>query len=162
MKRIQIYKRQKGAQLYFKAFGLLFFIYGMSFLIKSFRNGVEFGTNALAWSYVTYTLLGLVLFVLGVSSKKLILGFRSKDKENENYFIQWDDKEIKYLLLNDKMEETILIADIKKISIQLNEITVELASVEKTLNLENVQYKELIKIKAKFEELKRNLAKSIE
>jgi hypothetical protein len=142
MERIQIYKRQKGYELYVKIFGLLFFAYGMTFLIKSLINGFKTELFDGDWRYVSDLIFGIILFIFGYPDRK------------QKYFIQWDDKEMKYLLSKDKTAVTIAFADIKKITLQLYEIKIELASTEKILSLENVQYKELRKIKEKFEELK--------
>ena len=143
MERIQIYKKQKGQEIFVKIFGLLFIIYGLTFLIKSLAYGFKTETFGGVWNYVFYILQGLVLFVLGHSKKR-----------NEKYFIQWDDSELKYMLPKDKNIETINLLDIRKITIQLFEIIIELPDVTKTLSLENVQFKELRIIKEKFEELK--------
>ncbi len=144
MERIQIYKRQKNLEIYVKIFGLLFIVYGMTFLIKSMMKGF----NAGDWNYVFYTLQGIVFFTLGYNNKR-----------NEKFFIEWDEKEMKYLLSKDKTIETIKFEDIKKITIQLYEIKIGLPSTEKTISLENVQFKDLRKIKEKFEELKLNAEK---
>ncbi|MBS3945506.1 MAG: hypothetical protein KGZ42_08405 [Melioribacter sp.] len=143
MERIQIYKRQKGLEIYVKIFGLLFTVFGMTFLIKSMMNGFNTDWNGGDWNYVFYTLQGIVFFTLGYNNKR-----------NEKFFIEWDEKEIKYLLSKDKKIETIKFEDIKKITIQLYEIKIGLPSTEKTISLENVQFKDLRKIKEKFEELK--------
>ena len=95
------------------------------------------------WNYLFYTMLGIIFFALRYSNKR-----------NEKFFIQWDDKEMKYLLSKDKTIETIRFVDIKKITMQLYEIKIELPSAEKTISLENVQFKDLRKIKEKFEALK--------
>ncbi len=143
MERIQIYKRQKGLEIYIKIFGLLFIVYGMTFLIKSLMNGFKTDLNGGDWSYVFYTIQGIIFFALGYSNKR-----------NEKFFIQWDEKGMKYLLSKDKTIETIRFEDIKKITIQLYEIKIGLPSAEKTISLENVQFKDLRKIKEKFEALK--------
>ena len=143
MERIQIYKRQKGLEIYVKIFVLLFIVYGMTFLIKSLMNGFKTDLYGGDWNYLFYTMLGIIFFALRYSNKR-----------NEKFFIQWDDKEMKYLLSKDKTIETIRFEDIKKITMQLYEIKIELPSAEKTISLENVQFKDLRKIKEKFEALK--------
>ncbi|HOK61260.1 MAG: hypothetical protein WBJ36_07780 [Tenuifilum sp.] len=151
MERIQIYKKQKGLEIYVKIFGLLFILFGMTFLIKSLMNGDKTDFNQGDWNYLFYiiqVIQGAALFALGYSNKK-----------NEKLFIEWDEKEMRYLLSKNKTIEKIKFEDIRKVTIQLYEIKIELPSTEKVLNLKNIQYNELKKIKEKFEELKLDLEK---
>ncbi|NLJ38992.1 MAG: hypothetical protein GX432_09570 [Candidatus Atribacteria bacterium] len=151
MERIQIYKKQKGLEIYVKIFGLLFILFGMTFLIKSLMNGDKTDFNQGDRNYLFYiiqVIQGAALFALGYSNKK-----------NEKLFIEWDEKEMRYLLSKNKTIEKIKFEDIRKVTIQLYEIKIELPSTEKVLNLKNIQYNELKKIKEKFEELKLDLEK---
>lgn len=151
MERIQIYKKQKGLEIYVKIFGLLFILFGMTFLIKSLMNGDKTDFNKGDWNYLFYiiqVIQGAALFALGYSNKK-----------NEKLFIEWDEKEMRYLLSKNKTIEKIKFEDIRKVTLQLYEIKIELPSTEKVLNLKNIQYNELKKIKEKFEELKLDLEK---
>ncbi|HOK85945.1 hypothetical protein [Tenuifilum sp.] len=151
MERIQIYKKQKGLEIYVKIFGLLFILFGMTFLIKSLMNGDKTDFNQGDWNYLFYiiqVIQGAALFALGYSNKK-----------NEKLFIEWDEKEMRYLLSKNKTIEKIKFEDIRKVTLQLYEIKIELPSTEKVLNLKNIQYNELKKIKEKFEELKLDLEK---
>ena len=148
MERILVYKKQKGILLFLTICGLFFFIFGLTLLTKSLIYGFKteiFGGN---WNYVIYTIQGLVFFILGHINKR-----------NEKYFIEWDEMTLKYLLPQNKTDETIVISDIRKVSIQLFEIKIQLLETEKILSLENVQFKELRRIKEKFEEIKLNAEK---
>jgi len=147
MERIQIFKRLKGL-LFFMIFGLISFLFGMTMLISSLKFGFKTEFLGGDWNYVFYTLQGIIFFTLGHSSKKY-----------EKYFIEWDNKELKYFLPKNKTEEIVVISDIKGLSINLYEIKILLPEAEKTLSLENVQYKELRRIKEKFEEIRLNIEK---
>lgn len=72
------------------------------------------------------------------------------------YFIEWDDKQIRYLLNHDRQVNTIQISEITGVSIKLYEIILQLTNTEKTLHIELIQYKDIKRIKEKFEEIKEN------
>lgn len=123
--------------------GLFFFILGSSLLIKYFIFESKVETLGGISNSVIYIIQGIAFILLGYIHKR-----------NEKYFIEWDEKELRYLLPKDKAIETITISYIKKVSIQLYEIEIELPNIKKTLCLENLLFKEISRIKEKFEEIK--------
>lgn len=145
MERIQIYTRQKKIELFFKISGIFSFILGLTGLIISYKEGFKTAIISGNWNFYIFTIQGLFFFLWGHSYKR-----------NERFFIEWDDKELKYLLPKNKNIESIILSEIKEISIKLYEIKIKLPENEKTLSLENVQFKELRRIKDKFENIKLN------
>ena len=148
MERIQIYTRQKGFELFFKVSGILFFVLGLTGLIISYKEGFKTAFIGGNLNYYIFTIQGLMFFFMGHSYKR-----------NEKYFIEWNDTELRYLLPKNKSVEIINLSEIREISIKIFEVCLRLPENEKILNLENIQFKELRKIKEKFEEIKRNTEK---
>ncbi|HEY5592160.1 MAG TPA: hypothetical protein VIK55_14240 [Paludibacter sp.] len=144
MERIKIFTINKGLTKFFIISGIVCFVSGISLLTYSLINGFKIEFIGGDWSYVIFTIEGILFFLLGYSN--LIYG---------KYFIEWNDEELKYLLPKNKHAETIKISDIEAIEIKLFEISIQLPGSNKKLNLENVRFKELKSIKTKFEEIKR-------
>jgi hypothetical protein len=71
------------------------------------------------------------------------------------YYIEWDDNELKLLLPYTKKLETIKLGDIISVAIRLFEIELKLPDKTRTLDLNNLQFEDLKKIKEKFEDIKR-------
>jgi methyl coenzyme M reductase subunit D len=66
---------------------------------------------------------------------------------------------LRYLLPPNKVSETIKLSEIRNIEIKLSEIHLQLSEGNITLNLENFHFKELRRIKEKFEEIKMKMDK---
>ena len=148
MERVQIYKKQKGLVLFMTIFGLLSFVLGSILLIKSLKYGFKTEFPGGDWNYIVYIVQGIIFYIWGHTLKR-----------NEKYYIEWDEKKLRYFLPKNKNVETIILSEISEISIELFEIRLKLRENEKILNLENVQFKELRRIKEKFEEIKLNTEK---
>ena len=69
------------------------------------------------------------------------------------YYIEWDDNELKFLLPDTKKLETIKLGDIISVKIRLFEIELKLPDKTRTLDLNNLQFEDLKKIKEKFEKI---------
>jgi hypothetical protein len=72
------------------------------------------------------------------------------------YYIEWDDNELQFLLPDTKKLETIKLEDIISVTIRLFEIELKLTDKRRTLDLSNLQFEDLKKIKEKFEDIKLN------
>jgi hypothetical protein len=90
-----------------------------------------------------FTIQGILFILIGGSYLK-----------SRKYFIEWDEKELRFLLPDNKGVETIKIDEIQSVSIKLFEIELKLKNGTRTLNLENLQFEDIKKIKEKFEPLK--------
>lgn len=148
MERIDIIKVNKGFVKFFIISGLLFFVFGMVFLIYSLLNDFRTDFPGGDWNYIIYTIQGLLFFFIGYSMSK-----------NKKYFIEWDNEELRYLLPKNKFPETIRLAEIQSIEVKLHEIKIVLPKSEKHLILKDMGFNELKRIKEKFEELKNNTDK---
>jgi len=124
MERIQIYKTQKGYALFFTIFGLISFGFGITMLFSSLKNGFKTEFLGGDWNYVIYTIQGFLFFIIGHSYKKY-----------EKYFIEWDEKELRYFLPKNKSIETIILSEIKAISIKLFQMLPNQALLRNIANL---------------------------
>ncbi len=88
------------------------------------------------WMSGMIMLQGLFSLLLGYSRKK-----------EKNLFIEWDEQEIRYLLLKDKSVQTIRVSEIKNIVQNASEIRFRLAESEKILLLEGIFYQDMKKVK---------------
>ncbi len=148
MERMEIFKVKKKFVKFFIITGLILFLFGIIFLINSLMNGFQTQFPGGDWNYVIFSFQGLLSFFMGYSMLKY-----------KKYFIEWDSENLRYFLPKSKLIETIKISDIKSIEIKLFEIKIQLPENDKTLDLGNIQFKELRRIKEKFEELKNNTDK---
>jgi hypothetical protein len=79
---------------------------------------------------------------------------------NRKYFIEWDDCELRFLLPDSKKIEVIKFKDIISFRIKLFEIELTLHGGTRTLDLNNLQFEDLKKIKNKFEAMDQDISKS--
>ena len=138
MERFKVYKAKKGLAYFLIVFGGVFLILGIGFLIKTILDG-----TSVDWNSLTFILQGSLFIVMGY------LNLRS-----DKHFIEWDENKLNYFLPKNKNIETVTISEIKNVSINLFEIHLKLVDTEKIINLDNLQFKEIRRIKEKFEQIK--------
>ncbi len=78
-------------------------------------------------------------------------------KKWDSYFFSWDDDKLEFLLPKSKESKSIQITEINDIKIHPKVIAIKTSSDEVSINLDNVQFHELKKIKEKFEKIKASL-----
>jgi hypothetical protein len=141
LETINIYKVYKGYSKFKLYSGLVYLVFGAVILIKYlfFKNKPVDSFWELVIPVIV-VLQGLLFSLQGYY-----------DLKHEKIFIRWDEHEIVYKLWKDKATETIRIADIRKVTYKLMEIRVQLPETEKILYLEGIQYKDLQRLKEKFE-----------
>ena len=127
---------------FFIIFGGLFTIIGIFLLIKAFNTGFNTNFQNGDWNSVLYTFLGGIFIIKGV-----------EDLYVKKYYIEWDDNELRLLLPDNKILETIILSDIDHVNIRLFKIEFKLKDKTRLINLGNLRYKDLRKIKEKFEEI---------
>ncbi|WP_372751408.1 hypothetical protein [Labilibaculum sp.] len=142
MERFQIFKKQRGIQLFYMIFGLSSLTLGITLLINTFETSFRTNFPDGDWNGVIYSLQGIIFFTIGHLWRK-----------NEKYFIEWNNEELRYLFPKNKLIENIKWSDIKGIKIDTLKINIELSGDHKIINLDNLQYKEVKRIKEKFEEM---------
>lgn len=142
MERHNILTTHKGLAWFLVVLGALLAILGGVLLIIRLLGGevLEFSL----FSAVAYLVQGVLLVLLGG------LTLRSG-----KYFVEWDQKEIRIYLPANKRVEVFEIDKITRVDIHLFQIQLTLGENTGTIDLENAQFKEIRKIKEKFEEIKR-------
>lgn len=141
MEKIKIYKVYKGLAIFFVVFGTLFTVMGIALIIKSLLNGFNMNFPGGDWNAVFFTLQGILFVVMGSASLL-----------SRKYFIEWNEQELRYLLPDKKTVEIIKFTDIKSVNIRLFEIELTLTDSIRSLNLENLQFEDIKKVKKKFED----------
>ena len=142
MTRIKVFKTQKGLSVFFLVFGVVFTILGVGLIIKAKLHGFNNKFPSGDWNSVIYTLQGFLFIIMGSSS--LI---------NKKYFIEWDDNELRFLLPDTKKIETIRFEDIASVNIRLFEIQITHGDKTRILDLNNLQFEDLRKIKERFDQI---------
>jgi hypothetical protein len=144
MERIKVFKGKNGLAKFLVIFGSLFALAGLALLVKYAIAGFNFHFPSGDWNSVMFTFQGILFIIMGGAYLK-----------SRKYFIEWDERELRFLLPDAKGVQTIQIADIQSVSIKLFEIELKLKEGVRTMNLENLQFEDIKKIKAKFENLRK-------
>jgi len=142
MERIKVFKGKDGLAKFFVIFGIFFTLIGLTLFIKNIITGFNFHFPSGDWNSVLFIFQGMLFIIMGASYLK-----------NRKYFIEWDDRELRFLLPDTKVVETVKIAEIQSVNIKLFEIELKLINGFKNLNLENLQFEDIKKIKEKFEKI---------
>jgi uncharacterized membrane protein len=142
MERIRVFKVLKVLTRIFIILGTIATILGLSLFIKSLINGFNTKFPSGDWNSVFFTVQGLLFVIMGYSNLK-----------NRKYYIEWDDKELRFLLPDTKKVESVPFSEIISVNIKLFEIEITLKDSIRTLNLDNLEFEDLKKVKKKFEDL---------
>ena len=137
-----VFKVLKGFSRFLIIFGILISILGLSLFIKSLIIGFNTKFPSGDWNSVIFSVQGLLFFIMGFSNLK-----------NKKYYIEWDERELRYLLPDTKHVESILFSQIISVDIKLFEIELNLIDSVRILNLDNLEFDDLKRIKKKFENL---------
>lgn len=140
MTRINVFKTSTSLSKFFIVFGAIFTTLGIALLIKAIINGFDTRFLEGNWNSVLFTFQGLLFILMGVGNLSV-----------RKYYIEWDENELKFFLPDTKIVETIKLSDIISVSIRLFEIELTLSDRTRTLDLSNLQFEDLKKIKEKFE-----------
>jgi len=142
MERIKVFKGKEWLAKFFLVFGILYTLIALGLLIKYTIAGFDFNFPSGDWSFLLFFLQGILFVIMGYASLK-----------SKKYFIEWDDKEMRFLLPGSKVVDSVIIDDIKSVNIKLFEIELELNNGPKKINLENLEFEDIRKIKGKVEKL---------
>ena len=114
----------------------------MVLFVSSVRRGFNFQLLSGDWDSVIFVFQGVLFFIIGIVNLL-----------NRKYFIEWDDKKLRFLMPSSKTVEVIDFDQILSVNIRLFEIQLNLPDSVKVLDLNNLQFEDLRKIKEKFESL---------
>ncbi len=146
METIKVFRTSKRFAWFSLLFGSVILIFGGAGTIYSLISG--FNTTVFGdWIYLINTIQGIVFVKMGIVMQK-----------KERCFVGWDNSKIQYLLPGNKDIETIRISEITGIRLKLNEVGIRVNDTIKKLDLNNVEYEPLIKIKKYFKGLQSTLA----
>jgi len=148
MNRINVFKTPAVFLKFFLAFGSVFFVLGTGIFIKALSAGFDTRFPSGDWSSVIFILQGILFFIMGTMALM-----------NRKYFIEWDDSGLRFLLPDTKKIEVIEFKDIISFRIKLFEIELTLHDGIRTLDLNNLQFEDLKKIKKMFEALYQDISK---
>jgi len=140
MTRINVYRTSTALSKFFIVFGSIFTLLGILLFIRALKNGFNVHFPSGDWNSVTFTFQGMLFIIMGTGNLSL-----------RKYFIEWDENELIFLLPDTKKLEKVNLADIISVSIRLFEIELNLQNQKKIIDLNNLQFEDLKKIKARFE-----------
>jgi hypothetical protein len=142
MTRINVFRTSKLFSRLFIILGLLFSIFGILLFIKSLSDGFDTRFPSGDWNSVTFIVQGLLFGAMGFGNLMV-----------KKYFIEWDEFELRFFLPDTKKVEIIKLSEIVSVNIRLFEIQLNLQGKTRTLDLNNLQFEDLRKIKDHFESL---------
>jgi len=140
MTRINVFRASSSFSWFFLVFGSVFLVLGAILFIQALIEGFENQFFSGDWNSVIYIFQGILFMAMGLSNLL-----------NRKYFIEWDDSEIRFLLPRSKQVEIVRISEISAVEIRLFEIRITLPDKTHVLDLNNLQFGDLRKIKEKFE-----------
>jgi len=144
MERIKVFKGKEWLAKFFVYFGIAYTVFGLALLINNAISGFNFHFPAGDWNSVLLFVQGILFVIMGLASLK-----------SRKYFIEWDEKEMRFFLPGTKVVDSVIIDDIKSVNIKLFEIELELKNGPKKINLENLEFEDIRKIKGKLEKLRK-------
>jgi len=140
MTRINVFKTSKLFYRLFIILGGTFVIIGVLLLLKSLSDGFDTHFPSGNWNSVTFIIQGLLFVAMGVGNILV-----------KKYFIQWDENELRFLLPDTKKIEIIKLSEIVSVNIKLFEIQIKMQDRMRTIDLSNLQFEDLKKIKEQFD-----------
>jgi hypothetical protein len=143
MTRIKVFKASQAFSGFFIIFGSIFAIFGIVQIVIALIDGFDKRFPSGDWNAIFFTAQGLLFVIMGTGNLA-----------TAKYFMEWDDKELRYLLPGINRIKTIKTEDIKSVNIRLFEIELILSDGSTVLDLNNLQFEDLRKIKEHFEKLK--------
>jgi len=142
MTRINVFKNPTAMVRFFIIFGGIFTISGIFLLIKAFNTGFNTNFQNGDWNSVLFTFLGVIFIIKGV-----------EDLYVKKYYIEWDDNELRLLMPDNKILETIILSEINYVDIKLFKINLKVKDQTRTIKLSNLRYKDQSKFKEKLENI---------
>jgi hypothetical protein len=142
MIRINVFKTSAAFSKFFIVFGGIFAVFGTVLIIEALTSGFDLHFPSGDWSPVIFTLQGLLFIVMGATNLL-----------NRKYYIEWDEETLRFLLPGGKRAETIRFAEILSTSVRLFEIEIVLSGGKRIIDLNNLRFEDLRRIKEKFETL---------
>jgi len=144
MERIRVFKGKEWLAKFFVFFGVAYTIFGLALFVNYAISGFNSHFPSGDWNSVLFFFQGMLFIIMGFASLK-----------SRKYFIEWDDKEMRFFLPGAKVVDSVIIDDIRSVNIRLFEIELELKNGPKKINLENLEFEDIRKIKGKLEKIQK-------
>ena len=151
MERVNIYKVNKTVAFALLIIGAFFLVTGIGILIETKFAVFHTTLSMINWSPLIFMVQGILFAFLGYMNLR-----------SGKYYFQWDDQALTWHLPGNRQAETVQLADIRGVDIHLYAIRLELADGSTTISLDNINYKELRRIKEKLEEIKLGCERSMD
>ena len=142
MERIKIFKGSPAFGKFYIILGSLFALLGIIVSAKNLTGGFDSRLNGGDWTFVLFIFQGILFAIMGYSLVK-----------NKKYFMEWDDREIRYLLPYTKKTEVIKLDEIESVNIKLFEVVLKLKNGSKIIKLDNLEFEDIRRIKERFGEI---------
>jgi len=126
--------------------GCSFSIIGILLLIKAISNGFDSHFPSGDWNSLIFIIQGLLFIIMGAGNLLV-----------KKYFIEWNEDELRFFLPDTKKVEIIKLSEIVSVNIRLFEIQLNLHDRIRILDLNNLQFEDLRKIKEHFESLNKKI-----
>lgn len=139
MERIQVIRGSRFLSWFLIVFGILVVLMSITEIILV-KNGRP--------ARIILLVQSLLLIVMGTMAIR-----------NRRYYIEWDEHRMNYFLPSAQKVESVSFSEIKSVTIRLFEIEIITPEGKKILNLDNMRFEELKKLKAKFEQLQELIGK---
>ncbi len=147
MEIVKVFKPKKRSAWFFILFGSAILVFGAAGTVIAFNTGFKTPVFGGDWIYIINILQGIIFFNMGYAIIK-----------KGRCFLGWNDTEIRYLLPGCREVEVIEIADITDIGLKLFEVKIWINDTVKTLDLKDIEYNPLRKIKDYFKELQSSIS----
>jgi hypothetical protein len=148
MTRINVFKPSRLFPGFYITFGVVFALLGIVLLGSSLLHGSGIKFSAGDWSSALFIIQGILFVMMGAANLA-----------SRKYFIEWDDSELRYLLPGSKKPETLSFSRISSLTTGLFEISILIDDKLRIIDLSNLQFEDLKKIKEKLGEIKDKLGK---
>ena len=142
MEIIRLYKSNRLTAWFMTILGLSALILGGWGMVLAVKSGFDTRLLEGNWIYAIHILQGVVFINLGYSIFK-----------KGRYFVGWDNREIRYMLPGCKNVEIIKITEVSEIDLKLFEVSLRIGDSVKVMDLKDIEYQPLRRIKSYFEEL---------
>ena len=147
MELVKVFKPRNKSGWFFILFGSAVLVFGAAGTAIAFNAGFKTPLFGGDWIYIINILQGIVFINLGYTTIR-----------KGRFFVGWSDTEIRYLLPGGKQVEVISTADITDIKLKLFEVKLWAKDTVKTLDLKDIEYRPLRRIKEYFEELQLSIS----
>jgi hypothetical protein len=142
MERIRLYRISLFLSWTFIVLACLNAAVGIALLIKRTEQGHMTKDSIEILNPVFMILQGIVFLIWG------IINLRKR-----KFYIEWDETELSLFLPDTKRIEKIKFSDIQSVNIRLFEIELKLPDKCRIIDLNNLEYEDLKKVKKKFEKI---------